>query len=151
MQNVTINNPNYNKIGATTDGRLLYEVKDVTSGNYQNYTVAQENADKYESLINSTHKDFAPMKIAKQSHLATISGSIAGAGIAAYLTRKSSTTKKVIGTIGGCIGGILTAATITALILISKFAKNIKQAKNLDLRKYNEENPPEQKVSEQTV
>lgn len=134
----------YNRVDTTSDGLAIYEIKNQTTQKVQKCSVPEKNVDKFEKFIDKSYGDFGyfdnPLKVAQKSHKYCMLGAIVGGATSAYLTRNSSTIKKILGSIGGSVVGILGAAIIATASIVRKALNFAKTGKELGVKIYQEEN-----------
>lgn len=135
------------RIGTTQNGRIIYEITDYNGNEAGKMTVPMQDADTFEksyqdimetapklqkyALEHSSEQDMKKRK--RTSRIIIGLGTLIGAGIPIYLTRKSpSTIKQVLATAGGMIAGLaaglgisLAVTTPPGMMKFSKAAKNI--------------------------
>lgn len=143
-----------NRIGSTSDGRVIYSVTDATGKEAGKMSVASKDCDvfekSYKDIIDSAPKiqkyvqsHSSPEDVQKRkslSHWIVGSCAIIGAGIPIYLTRKASTVKQVIATVVGLVAGLtggfgLSFATTTPPGTM-KFAKATKNISKIDIQPF---------------
>jgi hypothetical protein len=158
--NTKNNNPNinYEKVGNTNDGRVIYETTNLKTNQKSKFTVPQQNVDKFDKVINemakfSLNKYDNPTKMVQKVYLGNVFGAVAGAGLSAFLTKNSSTTKRVLGVIGGSIGGLVVGAMTSLFVILSDITSKVvkfgKFSKDLDVKPYSETS--NQKIEEKST
>ena len=136
------------QVGKTPNGRLIYEIKDATTGDAKLYTIPEENKDKYEQTVQKMQEKYGKYeinnakKLMQLSHFVTISGAIAGGSLTASIIKTTSKIGKFFKTLGGAIGGVVVASGIFAGIIIHKGIKLGKELNQLGVKEYKEKDLP---------
>lgn len=160
VQNINGQSPNQfgtiNRVGATSDGRLIYQVKDGDNQEVGKISIPGKDQDvfekSYKDIMESapkiqkyaqTHSSPEDIKKRKRASrwIVGICAAI-GAGIPIYLTRKATTVKQVLATAVGIVGGLTGGFGLSILTTTPpgtlKFAKASKNLSKIDVRPYSE-------------
>ena len=122
--------------GETSDGQIIYETKYSQTGKVKNFTIPEENKDKFEKVIQEVHKKYGKYnidpekKFTKAAHLATLGGAIIGGALTASLIKTKSKMGKFTKTLGGALGGVVVATlALTGAIVypITKYTRELKK------------------------
>lgn len=157
MNSVTDKNVYVQRLGSTPDGRVVYKMKN----DDLKYSMPEKDYDTFEKFWKATG-EIADSKLNDKKHVekvvatTSVATAIAGSALGALLTRKSDKIGKFFGVFNGLLigAGIGIATSLYAIARpILKMSKIVKDfdVSNLDMKVYQEENQPEQKVLEKTV
>ena len=104
----------FQQIGETSDGRVIYQIKD--EDKYKKITVPKENQDRFEKLnqdmqiaTEGAMSRQANKENIKKIRRATLFTGVVGAGLGCFLARNKKTLTKVFSTISGSFIGVVGA------------------------------------------
>lgn len=138
----------YEKFGKTKDGRVIVGVKNEKTGEFDKFTIPEENVDKFEKFLNKTN-DFVNVgnKLKDNSnaiqtiYAQNIIGAMLGGAITATFMKTTSKIKKFFGVTAGALGGVMLSSILILAGIIKKvngLAKSANNLQKLDIQKYEE-------------
>lgn len=153
VQNISTQAPNQygsiNRIGTTSEGRVVYQVIDSNQQNSIKLSVAAKDADVFEKSYNDVLKsapklkDYAeknpPEKIEKKRKIAKwlVGGCVLVGGLIPAIATKGSTLKQVgltlLGTAGGFVTGLFGASKLVSPPGVKEFARASQTISKLDI------------------
>lgn len=138
----SVNSELFHKLGKSSDGQCLYEVKDKESQQYKKFIVPENHADTFEKLNNGIEKSLGSItsESFKQNTLISgLFGAASGVGLSLYLTRKATALKKIFG-MAGAATLLGTAGAMTYMLYTTfKVLDYGNKLKALNVRPYDEQ------------
>lgn len=146
MDAIKNNNQNeyFQIIGKADDNRVIAQVKSVENGQYNKFTVPEENVDKYEKSVTELNEKYG--KYVNNNYkkglqliygINTASAALGGA-ITAALIKSKSKSGKFFKVLGGAAAGVLTASCVIGAFLVTKLLNIYKSVKGLGIEPYKE-------------
>lgn len=143
MSSIVPNVNFFQKIGETSDGRVIYQIKD--DDKYKKITIPKENQDCFEKLNRdiqisaeaSLSKQISKENI-KEIRGATLFSGIIGGGLGFFLARNKKTLIKTFSTLGGVLVGVGGAVLYYTNNLLKEIKEPLEEMKKLGIREYKE-------------